>query len=79
MFRFCGSDQGFPSARGFRPFYTEREPLALIKYLESYLVMDQYGYFLELTKEKKFEDLPIIYNIQFIYLLYNIFLEKSIK
>ena len=45
--------------------YVERKPLALIKYLESYLVVDQYGYFLELTKEKKFEDLPIIYNIQF--------------
>ena len=45
--------------------YTEREPFVLIKYLESYLVMDQYGYFLELTKERKYEELPIIYNIQF--------------
>ena len=40
--------------------YVEREPIALIKYLESYLVMDQYGYFLEITKEKKFDELPII-------------------
>ena len=45
--------------------YVEREPVAFIKYLESYLVMDKYGYFLELAREKKFEDLPIIYNIQF--------------
>ena len=28
-FRFCGSDQGFPSARGCRPFSAEKEPLAL--------------------------------------------------
>lgn len=45
--------------------YTERVPIALIKYLESYLVMDKYGYILEITKKNKFEDLPIIYNIEF--------------
>ena len=45
--------------------YTEREPVALIKYLESYLVMDKYGYILEIIRKNKFEDLPIIYNIEF--------------
>ena len=28
-FRVCGRDQGFPSALGYRPFFTEKEPLAL--------------------------------------------------
>ena len=27
--------------------------------------MDKYGYILEITREKKFENLPIIYNIEF--------------
>jgi cell division protein FtsQ len=45
--------------------YIERVPFALVKYLESYLVMDKYGYILEITREKKFENLPIIYNIEF--------------
>ena len=45
--------------------YVEREPFALVKYLESYLVMDKYGYILEISREKKFENLPIIYNIHF--------------
>ncbi len=45
--------------------YIEREPFALIKYLESYMVMDKYGYILEIVRENKFEDLPVIYNIEF--------------
>ena len=45
--------------------YEEREPFTLIKYLESYMVMDKFGYILEITRENKFEDLPIIYNIDF--------------
>lgn len=45
--------------------YVERIPFALVKYLESFLVMDKYGYILEITKENKFENLPIIYNIKF--------------
>lgn len=45
--------------------YVERKPFALVKYLESYLVMDKYGYILEITREKRQENLPIIYNIQF--------------
>ena len=45
--------------------YVEREPFALVKYLESYLIMDKFGYILEISREKKFENLPIIYNIEF--------------
>lgn len=45
--------------------YIEREPFALVKYLESYLVLDKYGYILEITRDKKFDTLPIIYNIEF--------------
>lgn len=45
--------------------YVERIPFALLKYLESFLVMDKYGYILEITKENKFKSLPIIYNIKF--------------
>lgn len=43
--------------------YTEREPYALIKYLESYVVVDKFGYILEIIKENRFENLPIIYGI----------------
>ena len=45
--------------------YEERQPFALIKYLESFLVMDKYGYILEISRENKFSDLPIIYNVEF--------------
>lgn len=45
--------------------FVEREPFALVKYLESYMVMDKFGYILEITRENKFEKLPIIYNINF--------------
>ena len=45
--------------------YTEREPFALVKYLESYMVMDKFGYILEITRQNKYPDLPIIYNIEF--------------
>lgn len=45
--------------------YVEREPFALVKYLESYMVMDKYGYILEITRQNKYPDLPIIYNIEF--------------
>lgn len=53
----------FPSE--IRVEYVEREPFALVKYLESYMVMDKYGYILEITRENKFENLPIVYNIKF--------------
>ena len=45
--------------------YIERKPFALVKYLESYMVMDKYGYILEITRQNKYQDLPIIYNIEF--------------
>lgn len=45
--------------------YVEREPFALVKYLESYMVMDKYGYILEITRQNKYPDLPVIYNIEF--------------
>lgn len=41
----------------------ERKPYAIIKYLESYVVMDKYGYVLEILKENTYENLPIIYGI----------------
>lgn len=41
----------------------ERKPYAIIKYLESYVVMDKYGYVLEILKENTYEDLTIIYGI----------------
>ncbi len=43
--------------------YEERAPYALIKYLESFLVMDKYGYVLEVKKENDMPDLAIIYGI----------------
>lgn len=45
--------------------YVERKPFALVKYLESYMVMDKYGYILEINRQNKYQDLPIIYNIEF--------------
>lgn len=43
--------------------YEEREPYALVKYLESYVVMDKFGYLLEIKKENDLIDLPVIYGI----------------
>lgn len=43
--------------------YTEREPYALIKFLDSYYVVDKYGYLLEVSKEMLEKELPIIYGI----------------
>ena len=43
--------------------YTEREQYALIKFLDSYYVVDKYGYLLEISKEKLEKELPIIYGI----------------
>lgn len=43
--------------------YTEREPYVLIKFLESYFVVDKFGYLLEIKKEKEEFDLPVIYGI----------------
>lgn len=46
-----------------RVTFKEREPYALIKYLESYVVMDKYLYVLEIKKENDMENLAIIYGI----------------
>ena len=43
--------------------YTERKPYALIKFLDSYYVVDKYGYLLEVSKETIEKELPIIYGI----------------
>lgn len=43
--------------------YEERKPYAIIKYLESFVVVDKYGYLLEIMKENKMTNLPIIYGI----------------
>lgn len=44
--------------------YEEREPYALCKYLESYVVVDKFGYLLEIKKENDLTDLPVIYGIE---------------
>ena len=44
--------------------YEEREPYALGKYLESYVVIDKFGYLLEIKKENDLTDLPVIYGIE---------------
>lgn len=43
--------------------YTERVPYAFVKYLDSYYVVDKYGYLLEILKEKNESELPIIYGV----------------
>lgn len=43
--------------------YEERKPYAIVKYLESYVIMDKYGYVLEIKKENDMNDLAIIYGI----------------
>lgn len=44
--------------------YEERVPYAIIKYLETYVLLDRYGSILELMQENKYENLPIIYGIE---------------
>ena len=41
----------------------ERQPYAIVKYLESYAVTDKFGYVLEINQENTLKDLPIIYGI----------------
>lgn len=43
--------------------YEERKPYAIVKYLESYAIVDKYGYILEIQKENTFLNLPIIYGL----------------
>lgn len=58
------------SAKIYRAFpdtivlkYEERKPYAIVKYLESYAIVDKYGYVLEIQKENTFSNLPIIYGL----------------
>lgn len=44
--------------------YIERKPYASLKYIESYVLTDKYGYILEILKENTYPDLPIIYGIE---------------
>lgn len=44
--------------------YIERKPYMLLKYLESFFVVDQYGYLLEIKKENNLPNYPIIYGIE---------------
>ncbi len=44
--------------------FREREPYAIVKYLESFVLMDKFGYILEIKKENDQEDLAIIYGIE---------------
>lgn len=48
---------------GLYVHFEERTPYALIKYLESYIVVDKYGYVLEIKKENDMMNLAIIYGI----------------
>lgn len=41
----------------------EREPYAIVKYLESFAITDKYGYVLEIKNENTEKNLPIIYGI----------------
>ena len=43
--------------------FEERKPYAIVKYLESYAIVDKYGYILEIKKENTLTTLPIIYGL----------------
>ncbi|MBO5141849.1 MAG: FtsQ-type POTRA domain-containing protein [Clostridia bacterium] len=49
---------------GLEVNYIERNPYAIIKYIESYVLIDKYGYILEIKKENENYELPIIYGIE---------------
>ena len=44
--------------------YEERKPYMILKYLESFFVVDQYGYLLEIKKENDMPELPVIYGVE---------------
>lgn len=46
-----------------RLVFEERKPYAIVKYLESFAVVDKYGYILEIKKENDLNNLPIIYGL----------------
>ncbi len=59
--------------------YYERKPYALLKYIESYVVMDKYGTILEVVSEKPEEELPILYGMSLEEVVPGQKLEKSTK
>lgn len=44
--------------------YLERKQYASIKYIESYIFLDKYGYVLEIKQENTNTDIPVIYGIE---------------
>lgn len=44
--------------------YEERVPYLILKYLESFFVMDKQGYLLEIKKENDMPNLPIVYGVE---------------
>lgn len=57
----CDIKRVLPNSLGIT--YEERKPYAIIKYLESYVIMDKYGYVLEIKKENDMKELTIIYGV----------------
>ena len=58
------------SAKIYRSFpstiilkYEERVPYAIVKYLESFAVVDKFSYVLEIKQENDLKDLPVIYGL----------------
>lgn len=49
---------------GLEVTYNERKPYAVIKYIESYVLIDKYGSVLEIKKENNQPNLPIIYGVE---------------
>lgn len=49
---------------GLEVNYKEKVPYAIIKYIESYVLIDKYGSILEIKKENENKNLPIIYGIE---------------
>ena len=49
---------------GLQVNYKERKPYAIVKYIESYVLIDKFGSILEIKKENEQPNLPIIYGIE---------------
>ena len=59
--RIISSIESFPDTIILK--FEERKPYAIVKYLESYAIVDKYGYILEIKKENTLTTLPIIYGL----------------
>ncbi|MBQ9279667.1 MAG: FtsQ-type POTRA domain-containing protein [Clostridia bacterium] len=44
--------------------YEERQPYMILKYLESFFVVDKHGYLLEIKKENDMPELPVVYGVE---------------